>query len=805
MKPFTIERRGDRIAHIYDNRYTSHVDITDGKGNFGRFHYTLRDEDVRQLEKPVFQPYAQHIGLPRVQEDLGDNIRLEAPIEGVSCRITSKKDGLFLMWKYRNTGFSAFSASLTLNYMSQKNGSWENQLLVSSPCYDRRNRRLFCLFTRPDGNHLALIVTTPTEGFRIGYSEHLCGHFFTDFEIVANPDRVYGAAPLDEAKIAARLIPVNSYEAALEAASRVWKLPAAIYALSSCFIGETRNIRIIGEHDSLHVYDPEGIETVYPPTNHFQLKAEKYGPYRVVPCFVGREGIECVCFAHTNWMTMYRRSILSVPVQKKLTYACTGDGTAVWLPPAATYRGCVDTNLCEHTMWAWSLLRYRHHEPIGAEQEDSLCNLLRIITAKDEVVFRPSQTIVDEAQNACGLGPYNTFRSDRIQETFNGVNILLDFWRAYRDSNLLERAVTVLSAQMNQYFYGGCIRRNDGTDYTTVTAMVLPVVDLFRELTEQGDARSKRFAEYAEAMADYVVARNLDFPTEGGTSADFDREMEEGSMACSALTTLYVARYVKNKPEYLRYAETIMRFHDAWCIYTPNAPMFHSSLRWWETLWEGDADGPALCCGHAWSIWRGEAEFWLGLLTHSGVRLLGSYNTYLSNFSKEDEAGNMYSIYQCEPMISGAWESDGEKISRRYAVGFPEKKDVTLSRYVFARAADTWFRCTALLEQDGEDLLINGEWRNGELVSKAPFFGMLYIGNMPQELTVRTEQAIEIFCAAPIDVTEGAGIRVTPWGFLVAPDRTGRIILRISRKRMPRWSPQLATRAVGDDDVDDRL
>ena len=780
MKPFTIERQENRIARIYDNRYAMGVDITNGWGDFGRAHYTLLGEDVCRLKKPAFQPYAQHTSSPLLRQAGGDIVGLEDTANGIYCRISSEEYGLSLEWEYRNSQISAFAASLPLNFMSQKNGNWESQLLISSPYYDRKNKRLLCLFTRPDGNHLALIVTTSAEGFRIGYSEHLCGHFFTDFEIIVNPDSAYGAPALGSARLAARLLPVDSYKTAMEAAAELWQVPAADYALSGCFIGEALDIQIHGRNDAVCVYDPDGKKTVYSSSEHFRLKTEKYGFYRVVPRLGDEEGIECVCFAHADWRTMHRRSILSIPVEKESIYAHAEDGTAVWLPPAATYRGCVDTNLCEHTMWAWSLLRYRQHDSIGDEQEDSLRNLFRIITAKSESVFRPSQTIVEEVQKEYGLGPYNTFQSDRIQETFNGVNILLDYWRTYREPILLERTVAVLSSLMEQYFCDGCIRRNDGTDYTTVTAMILPVVDLSRELEAQGDDRSRRFAAYAEAMADFVAARDMDFPTEGGVSDDFNREMEEGSMACSALTVLYTARYIKNKPEYLAYAQRIMHFHDAWCIYTPNAPMFHSSLRWWENLWEGDADGPALCCGHAWSIWRGEAEFWLGLLTHSDVRLLGSYNTYLSNFSKQDEAGNMYSIYQCEPIISGAWEEDGSKISRRYAVGFPMKKDLTLSRYVFARAEDTWFRCTALLGNKGEFTLLNGEWQNGELVSRAPSFSMLYIGNMPRELTVRAEHEIEIFYAQSIEIVSGNGIRSTPWGILVAPDQTGRVMLRLS-------------------------
>ena len=90
--------------------------------------------------------------------------------------------------------------------------------------------------------------------------------------------------------------------------------------------------------------------------------------------------------------------------------------------------------------------------------------------------------------------------------------------------------------------------------------------------------------------------------------------------------------------------------------------MFRSSLRWWETVWEGDTDGPAVCYGHAWSIWRAEAQYWYGIVTGDEKRLLDSYNGFLSNLSKEDKEGNMYSIYQYEPISSGALIEEGSDI-----------------------------------------------------------------------------------------------------------------------------------------------
>lgn len=265
----------------------------------------------------------------------------------------------------------------------------------------------------------------------------------------------------------------------------------------------------------------------------------------------------------------------------------------------------------------------------------------------------------------------------------------------------------------------GAILRHgsDGTtaetaDYTTVTCMAIPVVDMARRLKEHGDERFRFFEQRAEKMADYIVRRDLDFPTEGGFNEQVNPEVEEGSMSCAALTVLYTAQYIKNKQEYLDYAEKILTIHDAFTVFTPHPVMFRSTLRWWETIWEGNADGPAVCYGHAWSIWRAEAEYRYALLTHDDARLLDFYNCFMTNLAKEDADGHMYAIYQYEPISSGALAENGKEVDFSDCFGFPRRRDVTLSRYVFARGYDTWLTTVAVLP----DRVIGGYRKGNEII-----------------------------------------------------------------------------------------
>ncbi|MBR2337833.1 MAG: hypothetical protein IKA63_00015 [Clostridia bacterium] len=771
MNAFTIQVRDGKIGHIFDNRYPNGYDVTNGKGTFGEACYTRRDEDVTRLPKQKGEPHAQRKTKMQITASCEDAVTMVDAALGVSCAVTSEADALKIVWHYENTVFSKFGGCFPLNLLGQKNGEWQRQFTVSSPYYERDSKRAMCLFTRADGNHLMLIAETPCAAFRVDYSVNM--HFIDGFELISNNDRCYGDEPKNSGDVTAYLIPVSSYKEGLEIAAKKLSVPCAYYECSSCQIGGSLPIEIVGECDAVHVIDPNGSETVHAGASTFSLSAGEYGLYRVIPYCGGRAGVECLCFAHYDWKTMFEKSVSSIPAEYDHVIGHTAAGEPVWMPPSACYRGEYDTNLCEHAMWVWAQLRYMQHHPVDQRCRDHLRNFKNIMLADNESAYRERHTLIPYEQDVPHkMAPYNVYKSDRIQEAFNGVNILLDLWRLEKEERYLETAVAAMTSLLEETLRDGCIIRRGYEDYTTVTVMIFPIADLYTALSARGDCRAEQFKRWAEDIADFLVRRGLSFPTESSPSDDYNEFMEDGSMSCTALSVLYVAYFVVNKSEYREFARQVMRLHDAYCIYTCTAPMYHSSVRWWETIWEGDADGQAICCGHAWSIWRGEAEFWLGLLDGDGQRLIDSYNTYLSNFSKQDRDGNMYSIYQCEPYITGTCLT-AEEVSRRYAVGFPCKKDNTLSRYVYARAYDTWFSCSAVIK----DRLINAVIKDGTLHTEAPFFSRLYIEDLDGDLTVGASREIEVFSKRPLLCKQGEVVKTTPFGFVVKPTADGHFVL----------------------------
>jgi hypothetical protein len=167
-------------------------------------------------------------------------------------------------------------------------------------------------------------------------------------------------------------------------------------------------------------------------------------------------------------------------------------------------------------------------------------------------------------------------------------------------------------------------------------------------------------------------------------------EMEDGSISCTALALLYYSNNICRKQEYIDKALEILDLHDSWVIKTPICQMHGSSLRWWETQWEGDADGPAICAEHAWSIWRAEADYLYYRLTGDKHHLIKSINGFGSNLSKIQEDGKSYAIYQADLITGGGF--DKSKITYSIAPRFPKTEDCGLSRYVWIRINDTFLK-----------------------------------------------------------------------------------------------------------------
>ncbi len=743
---FKIEKESGSIKRIWDLRYDTPVDITDGTGRFGYMAYTLTEEDI-SLEN--------HLGsMPFTEKHFGYQEDFTNPEYGSRLLIEPARNGFVLDLSCDSPKIDGMGLFLPFNFISRKNGFWQQQFTISSPYHTADYKHHLFYLARPDGKGVVCIVENEIECFMVNYSPYQGGHFIRGITFWSQLDKAYGRAARQNKRVRVHILPVSSYMEAMKLACNIWDCPALYYQTACGFTGQKFNFDAIGSVDEIKIISPAGREYV---TKELAFCPEEYGFYNVIPYRDGNAGMDCTVFSMDSLPKMHERATKIIQQDPAVVIGKAIDGTDIYEPNHLTYRGYKDYNLCEHCMWGWSALKYLHHGDTDERIHRDVRNLLNIMDPRNHA-----------AVPRCSYDPnddYNTLGDYRIQEAFNGVSILLDAYHLYQEPYYLELAKTVLRSKLKVdqlddggvYRYAGKGENRHREDYTTVTAMILPVADLAVLLRDMEDPDWEYFAASAIGMADHMVSRGMDFPTEGGGHEEVNVEMEEGSMSCTALTVLYVYDKLLKKQEYLDFAEAVLNFHDCYSVYTPHPCMFRSSLRWWETIWEGDSDGPAICFGHGWTIWRAEAEYWFGILAHDDDRLLDGYNGFMSNLSKTDIHGNMYAIYQYEQLSSPAMEDRGHMTDRTNREGFPRRTDTTLSRYAWARAAATWFETVAILPEN----ILMAKMENGVIVPEYADFKKLYVGDVTGEFFIRSDGRFEVISENKVTL-EGTGtVKVT--------------------------------------------
>lgn len=743
---FSLDIQNGKILRIFDGRYDEPIDITDGTGRFGYLAYTLKSEDINQQLHPGSMPFNEkHMGF--------DDNFLNSEF-GTKLTIENSESGLILELTCDGADVDGAGLFLPFNFISRKNGYWEQQFTISSPYHTADYKHHLFYLGRPDGNNLVCIVENEIECFMVNYSPYQGGHFIRGITFWSQLDKAYGRAPREDKRVRVHILPVSNYIEAMKKACKIWNCNGLYYKLSSAYQGQEFTFDTIGKTDSIEITSPSGKKQTISDTTFIP---EEYGFYQAVPYSDGKAGMDCTLFCMDSLPQMHARATKIIEQDPSVLIGKTTDGTDIYEPTHLTYRGYKDFNLCEHCMWAWSALKYLQQDGGDDRIHRDVRNLLNIMNPENNV-----------KQPRCSFDPddhYNTCGDYRIQEAFNGVSMLLDAYKLYGDDKFLQLAKTALRSKLEVdqlddggvYRYAGRGEDRHREDYTTVTAMILPVVNMALQLKKLDDPDWEYFKVAAIRMADHMVSRGMDFPTEGGGDPEVNVEVEEGSMSCTALTVLYVYAKLDANPVYLDFANKVLAMHDSYSVYTPHPCTFRSSLRWWETIWEGDSDGPAICFGHAWTIWRAEAEYWYGILARDDERLLDSYNSFMSNFSKTDKEGNMYAIYQYEQLSSPAMEDRGNMTDRTNQEGFPRRTDKTLSRYAWARAADTWFDTVAILPD--ANLMVKLE--DGVMIPEYPDFKTLYIGDITGVFMLKAEQGFDIISSKKVTVEGDEILKIT--------------------------------------------
>ncbi|MBQ8885883.1 MAG: hypothetical protein IJY62_05910 [Clostridia bacterium] len=725
------------VASFIDKRNGG--EMTDGERMFGSLSYTLVSDDITKLEgKPPYSPYqSREAAFTRlVKTEKG--VRLENGELKASVEYSFEEDGALRVDFFTENGeFSEYGVNFPFNFSSKlKGGDWRKQFLFSSPYNSEDNKSLITYLTRPDKNAVVLIGDGNVDGWKMDYSPYIFGHFFINLKWLGNFDRAYATPRRELRKFTVWLYPVRSYDEALEKLYMRTGVPIATYDVSSVLEGEELEIRTVGDCEGLIV---QGDDTVYPlKDGKAKLVFSGHGLRTVYPVYDGgKKGADCVAFVYRGIEEMFRKNLQHVgneplPIR--------------W------------TNLCEGWTWVNTAVDYMRAYGKDEALMKKVDFALSVILTEDEEKARPHCTVWTKEHD--GYPAYNVYRSNRIQEGFTGIWMMLDLFGLTGEIKYRDIAFHMCENYLKCYqdTDGGLKRVEHGRveEYTTVCAPLVPIVDVALAAAKAGDPRAEWFKECAKRTAEFLYNRGFSFPTEGGTTALTQPEFEDGSISCTALSILYYCYAFERDERLISFAEEVLDVHDAWEIYSQIAPMKNSSLRWWETCWKDY--GPSLCCGHCWTIWRAEADFWLAIIRADKEFMLRSYNGYMTNFSTQTDDGNIYQPYIIDYITGGGFDYSLYDTTKRNLPRFEVMNrqlspvhGFTEERYCYNRMYHTWFKCVAVI---GERTLF-ARRQGEELVRDTPELKWLFVADYAGVLKISAKEGFEVVTQEQFEVLVG--------------------------------------------------
>ncbi len=633
--------------------------------------YTKIDEDITTAVKKGSSPYVGNYESFSLKGE-----RLFANDTKSTLCFENIDGGVIFHLDSTSSELSEYGLYLPFNFMGKKGGGgWQNQFLFNSPYMSHNKEIMYAYLTKPNGCNIVVAVLGGLEGWKMEYSPYLGGHYFVGLKILANFDKAYNTKRRKNSLTVA-ILPVSDFDDCLEKLSKLYNKPFLHYEKNGGKLGDEIKLKPYGKIDLLQLKHKNEVRNI--PFNN-TIVLDREGEMEITPIFNNASGQTVSVYAYKSLIELYKKSMDSVNLDiiEKHT----------------------DGNLCEHQCWASAMLRFllKYSDLLSIEEkityENKVKSLLSIIMETDIDKAVKRRTILNKPYN--NYPAYNIFCSKRIQEEFFGITILLDAYKYFKEKEYYAYATNTMDSFLATYLKeDGRIQttnwKGEFEDYTTVCCPMIPILDMANFLIGKDEVRSKKYFSCAKRIAEYLYNRGLVFPTEGGKTSLADSEMEDGSISCTALSLLYYCKNAERNELYIKKAKEILDLHESWLIKTPICQMNCSSLRWWETQWEGDADGPALCCGHAWTIWRSEADWLYYFLTKDEEYNIKAFNGVMTNLSKIDEQGKSFAIYNPDLINGGGFKSKAEDVVFRVANRFPDTQDCGLSRYVWIRLNDMY-------------------------------------------------------------------------------------------------------------------
>ncbi len=668
----------DFYIQVENNR----LQILDGKTGFPvfidtpTFSYTYLTDDITKGERSAdTTPYDSREGIfTRGARGERNTVVFRSENEETTLTIEEKEDVVYFDLQTLNENYSEFGLNLPFNFMGKFNGGgYTNQYLFNSPYISEDNKIKFCYLSNINGRNLVVLFLDDADGWKVEYSKFLGGHYFDSLKCLASFDGAYRTGSSNKTLLLAMFI-VKDFNECLERVSAILHIPMLSYEKSYTFDGKGE-LTVHGKCDKVEMVCGADKKIFYPDGGKVFFDGAN-DKTKFIPYFQGKKGGDCSVYGYREIFSLWKKA-------NDVASAYTGE----YIP---------DDNACEGQCWVESLLRYELR--FGKSEETS--NRLErqftdVLMQVDEKKAKPRATILEKPFGE--FPAYHVFKSTRIQEQFFAVEIFLNAYKYFGEEGYLRYCLGALDTLIEHYQKeDGRIERLNGNgvveDYSTVTCLIIPIIDVAVYFRDKDEVFYQKYAKSAHKLAEFIYERGFSFPTEGGVSELAEEEFEDGSISCSALSLLYYSVKLERVEKYIQKAKEFLDFHEAWVMRTPDCNIYGSSLRWWETRWEGDGDGPGLCCGHGWTIWRAEADYWYYKLTNDKEYLNRSLCAFTTNFAKFNPlTGEGKSIFSMDYIPGGGLTLSKDRVKYKVSLGLPNDIDVRLAYYVWNRADETIF------------------------------------------------------------------------------------------------------------------
>lgn len=632
--------------------------------------YTLKTDDITTGEKSSFTPYDSRKGDFIKDGKTWFN-------EQTQTRLHIKNDGagVKLFMSCESDEVSEWGLNLPLNFMGKKyGGGWRNQYYMNAPYITNDRVYKSFYFTKPNGNNLLIVILSKANGWKIDYSPFFGGLYLYNFKLLANFDRAYGNHERNKEMVVG-IYPVKNYTQALELMAKRFNAPFMYSDFNAGEVGKTINLKFFGDCDAL-IEKHNDKEKLLPKSDNYTIAFEQ--ETELIPCYKNVRGAGITLYGYKDLIDLYKKSMDSVDLE--------------------VVKNTTDGNLCEQQCWASAMVRFLclYKDRLTQKEveiyEGKLKHLLDRVTETDESKAEVRLTILNKPHE--GLPAYNVFKSQRVQEQYFGITLLLDSYKYFKDEKYFDYAINSMDSLIDTYQkQDGRIEVDwglKGEDYTAVCSPMIPLSDLMNFLKGKDEVRVKKYYEAASKICEYLYRRGFDLNTEGGyvPGGKAEKPITDGGLCCTALTLLYYCKHVKKVDKYLKFAKQLMDVHESWVMSSPIVQIRESSLRMSGTNWDGDKDGPALDCAYGWTIWRAECNWLYYEIVGDKKYKDKAINAFNTNFAKVNEKGEMFPIYNVDDINGGGFHSLSDEIEFKIASKFSKQVDCGLTRYVWIRAVD---------------------------------------------------------------------------------------------------------------------